>query len=208
MRPILVSALPVVIVGMLACSESDSPAGPLRAGAVADLAERADRSAVQAQGTYHFVVPPDFNGGIFGVAIGNDVSFVARRGADGNVTGRFRYVQSAEGEDYIFSGRVTCMGVYDTPVLTYFEDVPPMTHNRAKWGGFIEESNDPTIPVGTYIWFQSIDNNSAPASGYPDASTLSGFGSETANEAFCDAATVPNSNFGPHAVASGNILVR
>jgi hypothetical protein len=208
MRPVPVSVVSVFLVGTFGCSQSDNPTGPSRAGAVADITLSADRSVVDAQGTYHFVVPPDFNGGIFGIAIDNDVSFVARRGADGSVTGRFRYVQSPEGEKFIFSGRVTCLEVYDTPVLTYFEDIPPMTHNRAKWGGLIEKSNDPTLPAGTYIWFQSIDNNSAPASAYPDASTLSGFGDEAANEAFCGAATVPNSNYGPHAVASGNILVR
>jgi hypothetical protein len=43
---------------------------------------------------------------------------------------------------------------------------------------------------------------------YPDTSTLSGFGDEAANEAFCASETVPNSKFGPHRVGTGNILVR
>jgi hypothetical protein len=174
-------------------------------GAAASVASAA---VVEALGTYHFVIPADFNGGIFGVEIDNHVSFVARRGADGEVTGRYRYVQSAEGEDFIFSGPVTCFQVYDTPVLVRFEGIPAMTHNRAKWGGLIENSNDPTLPAGGYIWFQSIDNGAGAGQGYPDVSTLSGFGNEAANETFCSIPNVPNSNFGPHAVASGDIIVR
>jgi hypothetical protein len=174
-------------------------------GASASVASAA---VVEAQGTYHFVIPADFNGGIFGVEVENQVSFVARRGPDGEVTGRYRYVQSAEGEDFIFSGPVTCFQIYDTPVLVRFEGIPAMTHNRAKWGGLIEDSNDPTLPAGGFIWFQSIDNGVGAGQGFPDVSTLSGFGNEAANEAFCSIPNVPNSNFGPHAVASGDIIVR
>jgi hypothetical protein len=188
----------------LACDADPVTAPALAGGADADLALA---SAISASGAYHFTIPADFNGGIFGIEIDNDVSFTVRSGAEG-VTGRFRYVQSALGEDFIFSGTVTCAQVYDTPVLTWFEDVPPMTGNRIKWGGLIEESNDPTLPAGGYIWFQSIDNGTGPGTGHPDASTLSGFGNEAANEAFCAASTVPNSNFGPHAVGSGNIVVQ
>jgi hypothetical protein len=165
-------------------------------------------AAVEAQGTYHFTIPADFNGGIFGIAIDNHVSFVARRAADGGVTGRFRYVQAAGGERAIFSGTVTCLSVQDTPVLARFPETPAAAHNRAKWGGLVEESTDPGFPAGTYIWFQSIDNDSGPGAGYPDVSTLSGFGNEAANEAFCASPNVPNPNFGPHAVGAGQIIVR
>jgi hypothetical protein len=165
-------------------------------------------STLMANGSYHFLVPADFNGGIFGVAIGNDVSFTVRRSESGQVTGRFRYVQSAEGESFIFSGTVTCLALYDTPVLVHYPDIPPGIGNRAKWGGVIEASNDPTLPAGTFIWFQSIDNTRGPGTGYPDLSTLSGFGTEAANEAFCASPNVPNPNFGPHPVDSGNILVQ
>lgn len=168
----------------------------------------ATSAAVDAVGTYHFLIPADFNGGIFGVAIDNHVSFVASKDAAGVVSGRFRYVQSAEGEDFIFSGSVTCLVLYDTPVLQRFESIPAMTANRAKWGGVIEKSNDPTLPAGGYIWFQSIDNNSGPQLDYTDVSTLSGFGNQAANEAFCNSPNVPNPNFGPHALGSGNISVR
>ena len=207
MRPTPVSAASAMVLVAFACTDGSGPS-PIRPGRIAALTQEVPPFAVTAEGTYHFVVPADFNGGIFGVEIGNHVSFVARRGADGGVTGRFRYVQTAAGEEFIFSGRVTCIEVYDTPVLKYFENVPPMTHNRAKWGGMIEQSNDPTDPAGTFLWFQSIDNNGEPASPYPDVSPLGGFGDEAANEAFCHADRVPNSMFGPHAVRSGNILVR
>ncbi len=164
--------------------------------------------ALHASGSYKFHIPVEFNGGIFGVAIDNHVTFNARRTADGDVSGTFRYVQTAGGESAIFAGRVTCLAVYDTPVLTRFPDVPAMTANRAKWGGVVEESNDPTQPPGRFIWFQSIDNSENAASGTPDVSTLSGFGTETANEAFCASPNVPNSRFGPHAISHGNINVR
>jgi hypothetical protein len=42
---------------------------------------------------------------------------------------------------------------------------------------------------------------------YPDLTTLSGFGDEAANEAFCASDKVPNSNFGPFAVQQGDIRV-
>lgn len=217
MRIHLTDRLPAALLGTaltLGCSPDGGIAPDAGAGGAYSASEAihsagpglslSSQAAVEAQGTYHFVAPPEF----FGVAIGNHVSFVARRLADGEVTGRFRYVQSAEGEDFIFSGTVTCLNVYDTPVLDRFEAIPEMSHNRAKWGGIIEKSNDATLPAGGYIWFQSIDNNSGPGASYPDLSTLSGFGDEAANEAFCNAPTVPNPNFGPHAASSGNIIVR
>jgi hypothetical protein len=210
---------PVLCLALaLACSpESGTMPPPASSGtysepaairAVSNQSSLSTSAAVEAQGTYHFVIPADFNGGIFGVEVGNHVSFVAQRLSGGDVTGRFRYVQTAGGEDFIFSGTVTCLNVYDTPVLQRFESIPPASHNRAKWGGIIEESNDPTLPAGGYIWFQSIDNNSGPEADHPDLSTLSGFGNAAANEAFCNSAAVPNPNFGPHAVAAGNVIVR
>jgi len=210
--------VPAAALIALGCA-LDQPVSPDRASAVSPPANEAEvpgaqysaaalNSAVEAVGSYHFFIPADFNGGIFGVAVDNDVSFVARRDASGEVTGRFRYVQSVEGERFIFSGSVTCLVVYDTPVLSRFPDIPAMSANRAKWGGVIEESNDPTLPAGGFLWFQSIDNNSSPGQDPPDLSTLAGFGNEAANEAFCNSANVPNPNFGPHAVGSGNITVR
>lgn len=202
MSPSLRSACACLCVIALTGCEGTIPSG------VADMnANAAVAAPVIANGTYHFTVAPDFNGGIFGIEIDNHVSFTVRQSSDGSVAGRFRYVQSALGEDFIFSGSVTCASVHDTPVLVRHEDIPAMTANRIKWGGVVEESNDPTLPAGVFIWFQGIDNSGVPGSSHPDLSTLSGFGDEAANEAFCASAAVPNSNFGPHVVGSGQIVV-
>jgi hypothetical protein len=163
----------------------------------------------QASGGYHFLIPADFNGGIFGGAVDNRLTFHARRDAEGKVSGRWNYEQTdfgTAGIPYTYKGSVTCFKVYDTPVLERFPGIPPMTANRAKWGGPIEQTNDPTVPVGTFAWFQSIDNGEGANEG-PDVSTIFGLGDEAANEAFCNVANVPNPNFGPHAV-QGNIQVK
>lgn len=163
----------------------------------------------QASGGYHFLIPADFNGGIFGGAVDNRLTFSAARDAEGNVSGSFNYEQTdfgTAGIPYSYKGSVTCFKVYDTPVLERFPDIPAATGNRAKWGGPIEKTNDPGVPVGTFGWFQSIDNGEG-ANSPPDLSTLFGLGDEAANEAFCNSDRVPNPNFGPHAV-EGNIQVR
>lgn len=58
---------------------------------------------------------------------------------------------------------------------------------------------DPDFPAGVFIRFQSIDNGEG-ANAPPDLSTISGFGDEAGNEAFCASDAVPNPNFGPHRV--------
>ncbi|MBI3450778.1 MAG: hypothetical protein HY049_17925 [Acidobacteria bacterium] len=192
-------------------------ATPARAGAVGEAEDQSLAPApagvagnghvLIATGGYHFTVDPNFNGGIFGTTtpIENRVTFNAKRDADGSVSGWYTYEQAADGAVYKFSGPVTCFNVYDTPVLQRTPDVPPLTQNRAKWGGRIDASNDPTA-IGGYIWFQSIDNGEG-ANGWNDVSTLSGFGNEAANNAFCAASKVPNPNFGPHPLGGGNIQV-
>jgi hypothetical protein len=208
---------PTLLVGILAlaCSPERTTSGTPTRGAFAarelppdgpqrSAVDQSSSSAVSASGNYTFFIPADYNGGIFGVAIDNHVTFSARRSAGGEVSGGYHYEQSVEGQNFIFSGTVTCLQIYDTPVLQNFPGIPAMTQNRAKWGGLIKESNDPTLPPGGFIWFQSIDNGGA----YPDLSTLSGFGNEAANEAFCNSPNVPNPNFGPHAVLKGNIDVQ
>ena len=186
--------------GRGALADGDSPP-------TAPVLPRLSASATDllAEGNYTFFIPADFNGGIFGIDIDNAVRVHARRTAGGEVSGHFRYVQSAGGEDFIFSGSVTCLVVYDTPVLQNFPEIPAGTGNRAKWGGIIEESSDVTLPAGGYIWFQSIDNH---GTGHPDLSTLSGFGNEAANEAFCNSPNPPNPNFGPHQANRGNVVVK
>ncbi len=172
----------------------------------------------RASAEIRFFIPADFNGGIFGGAVDNRLSFHARRDADGNVSGRFNYKQTdfgTAGIRYTYRGSVTCFKVYDTPVLERFPNIPPKTRNRAKWGGPIEQTDDPTVPIGIFAWFQSIDNGGGGDDDdddegddrSPDLSTLFGLGDEAANEAFCNSPNVPNPNFGPHAVR-GNIQVR
>ena len=115
------------------------------------------------------------------VEVGNrTLSFNARRNADGEVSGRFEYHQVVEGEAFKFNVSVTCLQVYDG--------------NRAKIGGLIEVSNDPTIEAGTYAWFSVFDNGEG-AGASPDHSSLIGFGDEAANEAFCSSPNLPR--FGP-----------
>ncbi|HZN03847.1 MAG TPA: hypothetical protein VFD06_09715 [Candidatus Polarisedimenticolia bacterium] len=177
------------------------------AGASAAAAANAGH-LLTATGGYHFTIPADFNGGIFGTLtdIKNRVTFNAKKDADGSVSGWWTYEQEVDGGVFKFGGPVTCLNIYDTPVLTRTPDIPPMTQNRAKWGGRVEKSNDETIPVGRFMWFQSIDNGEG-ANGYSDVSTLVGLGDEAANIAFCNADRVPNSNFGPHRIGGGNIQV-
>ncbi len=190
----------------LACdSISERTTGPMGADELTLSAH-----AALATGGYHFLVPADFNGGIFGAEVGNRVTFNARKSDGGIVDGRFTYEQEFMGDVVFVKGRVTCFEVYDTPVLDRTPDVPPMTRNRAKWGGVIEQSNfpdDPVVGIGRFAWFQSIDNGEG--AGEPsDVSTLAGFGDESANEAFCNSDAVPNPNFGPHPLDGGNIEVR
>jgi hypothetical protein len=78
--------------------------------------------------------------------------------------------------------------------------------NRAKWGGRIDISNDPSL-LGRYAWFNSIDNGEG-ANGWSDISSLVGLGNEAANEAFCNSTNPPNPRFGPFIIGGGNIQVR
>jgi hypothetical protein len=127
----------------------------------------------------------------FGVVVGNQpLTFNAKKYADGTVTGQFEYHQVALGESFNFHVEVTCMNVYDG--------------NRAKIGGVIRVSNDPTLPPGVFAWFQVFDNGEG-ANAPPDQSGLVGFGNETANEAFCNSPNLPL--FGPWDV-EGNVQVR
>ena len=75
--------------------------------------------------------------------------------------------------------------------------------NRAKIGGVVEFSNDSTVPVGSFAWFQVFDNGEG-AGAPPDRSSLVGFGDEAANEAFCNSPNLPR--FGPWDI-EGNIQV-
>lgn len=140
-----------------------------------------------ASGGVHWTIPlPN----AFGVEVVNQpLAFNARKYADGNVSGEFEYHQIVEGESFNFHVDVTCMNVYDG--------------NRAKIGGVIRNSNDPTLPPGGFAWFQVFDNGEG-ANAPPDRSSLIGFGNEAANEAFCNSPNLPR--FGPWDV-HGNVQV-
>jgi hypothetical protein len=200
--------LAAVVVAVLSGCNAAGTGGPVGPAAGAGTSAQTAGGPFEhgVNGGYHFTVPADFNGGIFGGEVGNRVTVSARRDAAGVVAGRYHYEQTFGGETFTFSGPVTCFRVYDTPVLERFPEIPPMEGNRAKWGGVIESSTDPTVPPGMFIWFQSIDNGEGRNSP-PDLSTLGGVGDEAANEAFCDSDLVPNTMFGPHAV-TGNVQVR
>lgn len=126
----------------------------------------------------------------FGVHVDNDLAFKAKKHADGSASGWIHYIQTVEGESFEFSIDVTCMEVYDG--------------NRAKLGGIITESNDPTLPAGNYGWFQAFDLGKGKK-GPADRSSLLGFGDEAANEAFCASPNLPR--FGPWDV-KGDIKVK
>ena len=128
---------------------------------------------------------------VFGVeVVSQPLAFNAVKYADGSVSGHFEYIQKAGGDTFKFGVDVTCMNVYGG--------------NRAKIGGIVTQSSDPTITVGSYGWFQTFDNGEG-ASSPPDQSSLVGFGDEAANEAFCNSPNLPR--FGPWDV-QGNIQVR
>jgi hypothetical protein len=127
---------------------------------------------------------------VLGFTIPQVLGFNAVKYADGSVQGHINYHQVFEGERLRFNANVTCMNVYDG--------------NRVKYGGEVLLSNDPTVPPGTFIWFQSIDNGEGVGAP-PDQSTGSGFGNEEENEEFCDSSTPPNPLF--LAEVNGNIQV-
>lgn len=127
---------------------------------------------------------------VFGFVIPQVLGFQAKKFADGTIRGHINYHQTFEGETFRFSANVACMNVYDG--------------NRVKYGGVVTNTNDVSIPVGTYIWFQGIDNGEG-ASAPTDQSTGSGFGTEEENEAFCNSPAPPNPIF--LAEVNGNIQV-
>ena len=127
---------------------------------------------------------------VFGFTIPQVLGFNARRHADGSASGHINYRQTFEGETFHFVATVTCMAVYDG--------------NRVKYGGVITRSTDPTVAVGDFMWFQSIDNGEGEGSP-ADLSTGSGFGTEAENEAFCASPELPNPIFLAEVI--GNIQV-
>lgn len=120
-------------------------------------------------------------------------AFVVAKDIQGRVRGAYRFSESVDGVTTHYAGPLTCVEVYDFNGLT---------GNRAKIGGRVDSSDDPSIPVGTFIWWQAIDNSRLRRA---DQSTLTGFGDEAANNAFCASANPPR--FGPFDVIQGAITV-
>ena len=140
-----------------------------------------------ANGSAHWTIPlPNAFGG---VVENRTLSFTARKYDDGSVAGRFEYQQVFEGDTFKFNVDVTCMNVYDG--------------NRAKIGGVVMVSSDPTLPAGVFAWFSVFDNGEGP-NALPDRSSLVGFGDAAANQAFCNSPNLPR--FGPWDV-QGNVQV-
>jgi hypothetical protein len=161
----------VAFVGFaLGCGDG-SPTSPLESPVV-----QAKQSAVPITASATAGLLWTIPASVFGFAVDNRLTITARRRPDGEVQGRFVYKQAFLENDFVFKGPVTCLGVYDG--------------FRAKVGGRVEQSNDPDVPVGTFMWWHVHDNGegrSAP----PDQATLPGLGSETANEAFCASPNLP-----------------
>ncbi|MGH7550684.1 MAG: hypothetical protein ACREMD_14310 [Gemmatimonadota bacterium] len=170
---------------LLTACGSENPALPTEPGTTdRALQEAASPIVASASGGVSMTLE------VFGFTIPQVLGFQATKFADGEVKGHINYHQIFQGERFRFNATVTCMNVYDG--------------NRVKFGGELLLSNDPTVPPGTFIWFQSIDNGEgagAPA----DLSTGSAFGTEAENEAFCNSPTPPNPIF--LAEVNGNIQV-
>jgi hypothetical protein len=176
----------------LATACADGPRAPLapvtgsgvQGGVV--LERNGESGQLVAAGDYRTSVPPD----VFGTTtpIIAHFSFQARATSGGGATGWYYVVEAYDGAAYHYRGTFTCFGDYD------FNGA---TGNRAKIGGIVTESDDPTSPVGSYLWWQAIDNRRAVPR-IADQTTLVGGGDNAANAAFCASNAPPR--FGPFSV--------
>jgi len=141
-----------------------------------------------ANGSAHWTIPlPN----PFGVVVENrTLSFNARELVDGSATGRFEYHQVVEGDAFSFNVDVTCMNVYGG--------------NRAKIGGVIVVSNDPTLPPGTFAGSRSSTTARARRR-RPTGRASSASATRPRTKRFCNSPALPR--FGPWDV-QGNIQVR
>jgi hypothetical protein len=129
-------------------------------------------------------------------------SFVARRHADGRVTGRFMQDQHDLG--LVYKGVVTCFAV------------DPVNH-RAWIGGVLTESNDtdpenPFARVDDDAWFRVLDLGKGKVE--PDRSTFLGFNQVGAvppfdtSENYCAGRPWPEGNARTWPVVRGDIKIR
>ncbi len=182
------------LIALSACAE-DLPTRPgddgADAGAQPGLLPANVAAFAQGGGTWALNLG-DLDGDGEDDPIDNILGFTAVRYEDGRVQGQMEYKQKVFGLSFEFHGPVTCIGVYDDGT-------------RAKFGGPITRSNDPTIPAGVFMWFTVIDNGEGAAAD-PDRSTILGIGDEQANEDFCASDAVPPAIFLAD-LTSGNITV-
>lgn len=172
---------------MVACG-TDSPTQP---DSPQFAANGADVVAAASGGVKYTLDGIDFDGDGVADPLEQQLNFTAQKRTDGTVNGHIVYVQTLFGETFRFAGTVSCINVYDG--------------NRVKFGGPVTHSNDPTVPVGIYMWFHSLDHGEG-AGAPPDQTTGFGLGDNAANEAFCNSAALPNPRFLTD-VSDGNLQV-
>jgi len=196
MRRILGGSVASLMTLALAACGTDTPTQPAAgdAGLAAGVSLAANGKNVVASGSggvRYTLNLGDLDGDGVDDPINQRLTFTAQKGSDGAVKGKILYVQQVFGETFRFKGDVSCINVYDG--------------NRVKFGGPITQSNDETLPVGTFMWFHSIDNGQG-ANATPDQTTGLGAGDNAANEAFCNSAALPNPRFLSD-VTAGNLTV-
>jgi len=188
----------LLVGGLVACADPGSttlaPTAPATERGRSMIVENhaRDRGELEARGDYATTVAPD----VFGTVqpIQARFRFDAHKESGGAVSGWYAVEEYVDGTTYHYRGTFTCFGVYDFNGLT---------GNRAKVGGILTSSDDPTSPVGSYLWWQAIDNHGSSPH-LADQTTLAGGGDDAANEAFCASSAVPK--FGPFG-ARGELTV-
>jgi hypothetical protein len=196
MRRILVGSIASLMTLALAACGTDTPTQPAAGvagfAAGASLAANGTNVVASASGGVKYTLNlGDLDGDGVDDPIDQRLTFTAQKGSDGAVKGNILYEQQVFGETFRFKSDVSCINVYDG--------------NRVKFGGPITQSNDETLPVGTFMWFHSIDNGQG-ANATPDQTTGLGIGDNDANEAFCNSPALPNPRFLSD-VTAGNLTV-
>lgn len=182
----------VFLLGTLAgCGADPASVTAPDVGVVEGVRDVNANLVAHASGGANWDLVGEFTGDDVPDVVGNVLGFDAKRYANGAVKGQIEYHQSFQGETFHFRGTVTCISVYEG--------------NRAKFGGPITGSDDPTVPVGIFMWFTVVDNGQG-ANSPADRSSIFGLGDNQANEDFCASPALPNPRFSTD-IASGNISV-
>ena len=152
-------AVPLLLSALVACSESTTPIAPLRGTSA--LLNNGNGVELQVNGA-----------GVVDLSSAGapDMSFqvVAKRKADGTVTGHFRFSRMSPTGLVEFEGDVTCV------------TVDPNFPGRARIGGIVTGNNStaPTFltenhQVGDDVWFRVFDDENGGSA--VDRSTTLGF---------------------------------